>query len=343
MTSINWREIFPGKWSIIIFILYMALFVNQGILVTWSQHDKEYNYNTVLVVLMTEVLKLIISTLLYLKDNQLSSLLSEISKNRKVLVLYMVPSSLYCLYNNLTFLNLAKFDPTTYFLLLQFRVVITGLIFQVVFKKKLSVKQWVSLIILTIGCMVKHLNLNFNKSALETSFTLNIDVILIFVQTICSCLAGVYNEYLLKGEGANVDMFLQNMFMYFDSILCNVAFLVLQGDFKHVFDNAGSSIFFEPKVILIMFNNAGIGIVTSFFLKNLNSIVKSFASALELVFTAILCWLLFNIPIYLNTILAIAIVSYAIILYSQNPIQNVKTRLHENLNEEQCNLKDNVV
>lgn len=164
-----------------------------------------------------------------------------------------------------------------------------------------------------------------------------------FFQTICSCLAGVYNEYLLKGEGANVDMFLQNMFMYFDSILCNVAFLFLQGDFAHVFDNAVSSIFFEPKVILVMFNNASIGIVTSFFLKNLNSIVKSFASALELVFTAILCWLLFNIPIHLNTVLAIAIVSYAIVLYSQNPIQNVKTRLHEGSSEEECSLKDNVV
>lgn len=343
MVSINWREIFPGKWSLIIFILYMSLFVNQGILVTWSQHEKEYDYNTVLVVLMTEVLKLIISTLLYLKENQLSSLLKEISKHRKVLLLYMVPSSLYCLYNNLTFLNLSKFDPTTYFLLLQFRVVITGLIFQVVFKKKLSVKQWISLVILTIGCMVKHLNLSFDNSIVDTSFKFNIDVILIFVQTICSCLAGVYNEYLLKGEGANVDMFLQNMFMYFDSILCNVAFLFLQGDFAHVFDNAVSSIFFEPKVILVMFNNASIGIVTSFFLKNLNSIVKSFASALELVFTAILCWLLFNIPIHLNTVLAIAIVSYAIVLYSQNPIQNVKTRLHEGSSEEECSLKDNVV
>lgn len=44
---------------------------------------------------------------------------------------YMVPSALYCVYNNLMFVNLARFDPTTYYLLLQFRVVITGVIFQV--------------------------------------------------------------------------------------------------------------------------------------------------------------------------------------------------------------------
>ena len=47
--------------------------------------------------------------------------------------LYFVPSFLYCLYNNLAFVNLSAYDPTTYFLLLQFRVVVTGVIFQVIF------------------------------------------------------------------------------------------------------------------------------------------------------------------------------------------------------------------
>lgn len=30
MGTINWGELFPGRWSPIIFISYMALFVNQG-------------------------------------------------------------------------------------------------------------------------------------------------------------------------------------------------------------------------------------------------------------------------------------------------------------------------
>ena len=48
-----------------------------------------------------------------------------------VLLLYIVPAFMYCLYNNLAFVNLANYDPTTYYLLLQFRVVVTGVIFQV--------------------------------------------------------------------------------------------------------------------------------------------------------------------------------------------------------------------
>jgi hypothetical protein len=47
------------------------------------------------------------------------------------MMLYFIPAFLYCLYNNLAFVSLSAFDPTTYYLLLQFRVVVTGIVFQV--------------------------------------------------------------------------------------------------------------------------------------------------------------------------------------------------------------------
>jgi predicted membrane protein len=74
----------------------------------------------------------------------------------------------------------------------------------------------------------------------------------------------------------------------------------------------------------VVLNNAAIGIVTSFFLSQLNSILKTFASALELLFTAVLCYLIFGIPIYLNTIISIFVVSLAIWVYSRNPVDNRK-------------------
>ncbi|XP_066590926.1 UDP-galactose transporter senju isoform X1 [Prorops nasuta] len=329
MGSTNWGELFPGRWSFVIFITYMALFVNQGIIVTWSQTKGHYEYNTVIVVLATEILKLIVSAILYCYKNKPVELAHEIIHHKNVLLLYMIPSILYCLYNNLAFVNLAEFDPTTYYILLQFRVVVTGIIFQLVFKKYLSMKQWISLFILTIGCMVKHIHISQNSENFETNFHININIIFIVIQVICSCLAGVYNEYLLKGKGANINIFLQNIFMYFDSIICNIiAFVILinvPNSFAIQFNNNNHhSIFTQPKIILIMINNAAVGIITSFFLKNLNSILKTFASALELVFTAILCWIIFHIPIYSNTIISIAMVSYAVVLYSQNPVINIK-------------------
>lgn len=126
------------------------IFFCLGILVTASQGSKnEYDYNIVSVVLMTEFFKLLTSVGLYCKEyvsiywvshhfktgsyfsNSPRTLVKDIYKDRKVLYLYFVPAFLYCLYNNLSFLNLSTFDPTTYYLLLQLRVVVTAILFQV--------------------------------------------------------------------------------------------------------------------------------------------------------------------------------------------------------------------
>jgi len=334
MGNIHWAELFPTRLSGCIFVGYIFLFVAQGILVTASKDDNNsYSYNTVTVVLLTEALKLVVSSCLYCRENSLPSLLQNVVKDCKVLLLYFVPAFLYCLYNNLAFYNLAAFDPTTYFLLLQLRVVITGVLFQFIFHKQLSRKQWFSLVLLTFGCMIKQVNLTkFFDQAESTksviSIDLNFNLVFLLVQTICSCLAGVYNEYLLKKTGPNINIYVQNVFMYLDSIICNLAILMMQGQFFVAFSATSLKQVLHFKVLIIMVNNCAVGIVTSFFLKHMNSILKTFASSLELVFTAVLSYVFFAIPIYLNTFVAITIVSLAVYLYSCNPVSPVLPIVH---------------
>ena len=155
------------------------------------------------------------------------------------------------------------------------------------------------------------------------SFHVGSGLFFILLQVFCSCFAGVYNEYLLKDKGFNVHLMLQNAFMYIDSIVCNIVVLGVSGDLGTAFKSDSIKSVLTINVIAIMFNNAAIGIVTSLFLKSLNSILKTFASALELMFTAVLCWVIFNIPVDMYTIIAITIVSAAVILYSRNPVVNL--------------------
>lgn len=166
-------------------------------------------------------------------------------------------------------------------------------------------------------------NDNFNVSNKNmTGFDLSINAVFILIQTVCSCLAGVYNEYLLKNQGSEINIYIQNVYMYIDSIICNAIILLLRGELFSAFTLVNLSAVFKFNVIVIMINNCAIGIVTSFFLKYMNSILKTFASALELMFTAILSYFLFSIPIYINTVLAIFIVSTAVLIYSQHPVVN---------------------
>lgn len=189
------------------------------------------------------------------------------------------------------------------------------------------------------------------------------------MQICCSVFAGVYNEYLIKHIAGNeVDIMIQNVFMYLDSILCNLVVLGFRSELGTAFNSTSLSSIFQISVIAIIVNNSLVGIVTSLFLKvtisgpsvvvlhlcfltdfisvnsyfysipqNLNSIIKAFASAIELVFTAILSFFLLGIPIYWNTIVAVGIVSYAVVLYAQNPLKTAGSNSNNEKKESQKN------
>lgn len=195
------------------------------------------------------------------------------------------------------------------------------------------------MILLTMGCVVKQLSFQNPKSfGLTLAFQSNL--VLILVQVVCACFASVYNEYLLKGKEGNVPFYMQNVFMYADSIVCNIAALQYTGTLNTAFTKTSMESIFQIKVLAVIVNNASIGIVTALFLRSLNSILKTFASAVEPMFTAILCWFIFGIPVNVFTFIAIAIVFYAIMLYSRNPVENTPSTEHGNNNKTNGPLKE---
>lgn len=65
----------------------------------------------------------------------------------------------------------------------------------------------------------------------------------------CSCLAGVYNELLLKStDTENCNIYIQNVFMYVDSIICNLALLMWQGEVRVLWDVSALSQLLHLKV-----------------------------------------------------------------------------------------------
>lgn len=355
LTDDNNDRLFPTKTSFVIFLSYISLFVNQGLLVTAVQRSQIPGFNAIVVVLLTELVKLLICVTLHItrSHGNFSSLFKDIRKNHMLLLLYLVPSFLYCLYNNLTYINLELFDLTTYYCLMQFRIVLTAIIYQILFRRRLTGTQWLSLVILTVGCLLKEYGLydNMSKHQDQVGNTQNMTImsqtekkdevnpmikfawlsLLLLLQMFCSCFAGVYNEFLLKDSSTakNADVILQNIFMYLDSIFCNIiVYFLASNPVKNkeqpvqtigvitVLHNLMTS----PLAITLIINNALSGLVASFFLKSLNSILKTFASALELFAVAFLAWILFDNSIDVYTIIALLLVSAAMIVYSKNPV-----------------------
>lgn len=134
--------------------------------------------------------------------------------------------------------------------------------------------------------------------------------------------AGIYTEYLLKGKKEDVNIWIQNIYMYVHSIFWNFVFAVVAANFldDHFWKTEES--IFQPKVLAIVFNYLCFGIVTSIFLKMLNSIVKSFAIAIEMVLMPVLGHFLFGVPVSVSTVLSIVLVIIAVQIYSRNPVSN---------------------
>lgn len=360
-------SLFPHRGSFVIFCSYICLFVSSGLLIQVVQKSQIKGFNSIVVVLLTELLKLLICVGVYLvrPGGSLTNLFHDLKKNSRLVLLYLVPAFLYSLYNNLTFINLELFDLTTYHCLMQFRTVVTAVIYQVLFRRKLSFIQWLSLLILTFGCLVKeyslyenlsrehlhpsnlslsssnntkhlriqHSNENLDdtrQSSIESLLTFARLTFLLLLQMFCSCFAGVFTEFLLKDASTAIhaDVFLQNMFMYFDSIFCNIFVYKLslnsKGNKNQDQEIGMSTIVYalltNGLTVFLIVNNALSGLMASFFLKSLNSILKTFASSLELFAVAYLAWLLFDDKVDLYTIAALILVSLALFLYSRSPV-----------------------
>ena len=124
--------------------------------------------------------------------------------------------------------------------------------------------------------------------------------------------------------------------MYLDSIICGFGYMYFNGTFSDAISGEGLAALKQPIVLAIILNNTIAGIVTAILLKKLNSILKQFGASLEIIFTAILVWILFGKAITGYTFLAIIIVCTSIYIYSTSPIENptAKSNAPESLGQD---------
>jgi hypothetical protein len=125
-----------------IFAGYVLLWVASHVLVYASRRGGAPTYNATSVVLITEVVKLGLALGLYCtydvdvaRGSRMGAawrqLVAHVTTAPDLPFRYAAPALLYCIYNNLVYTNLAAFDPGTYNVLMQLRIVFTGLLYQV--------------------------------------------------------------------------------------------------------------------------------------------------------------------------------------------------------------------
>ena len=146
---------------------------------------------------------------------------------------------------------------------------------------------------------------------------------LVLLQVLCSSLAGVYTERLLKGEaldkacsGATPAVSLQNAALYVWTIACNTGWMWYNGTIGDATRPSNLRVLASPMVLTVIFVSSTGGIVTGYFLKHLDAIRRTIASAIEVFICVLAAWLLFGVPLTAATIIAAGLVGTGVCLYS---------------------------
>eukprot|EP00993_Chasmostoma_nieuportense_P001750 NODE_2602_length_1139_cov_39.880435_g2482_i0.p1 GENE.NODE_2602_length_1139_cov_39.880435_g2482_i0~~NODE_2602_length_1139_cov_39.880435_g2482_i0.p1 ORF type:complete len:360 (-),score=113.19 NODE_2602_length_1139_cov_39.880435_g2482_i0:58-1104(-) len=316
-----------------VFLLYMGLWSALRLFVYSSKHNPNAPaYNSTSLLIFVCLAKLMMALGMFLRaDGGFGEFLTQCKLNGPLFMRYALPALSYVFYDNLTFVNLSLFDPVAYVLLMQLRLVATGLIWSVMFGKGLNRNQWVALALITVGCVVKESGRWWEAGAQAHVGTPGMGkvaawlfgMVMILLQICCGVFSSVFNEVLLKKQNS-ASINTQNCFMYTHSFLFNLLALVLRQELRSALSPDQLRHIFSPYVLPAGLIMASIGIVTSLFIKHLDSVRKSIASALEIFVDALFSFLLFGIPVGLATAIATFMVAGGVYYYAQ-PVEEDKS------------------
>lgn len=285
----------------------------QPILVYMSKVDGGFKFSPISVNFLTEVAKVIFAVVMLLLQarNQkvgekpllsVSTFLQAARNN----VLLAVPALLYAINNYLKFTMQLYFNPATVKMLSNMKVLVIAVLLKMIMKRRFSIIQWEALALLLIGISVNQLrSLPEGTTATGLPVATGAYICTLIFVTIPS-LASVYNEYALKSQ-YETSIYLQNLFLYgygaifnFLGILGTVivkgpsSFDILQGHSK--------------ATMLLIANNAAQGILSSFFFKYADTILKKYSSTVATIFTGVASAALFGHTLTVNFLLGISIV-----------------------------------
>ncbi|KAJ6825077.1 CMP-sialic acid transporter 4-like [Iris pallida] len=290
-----------------------ALVGFQPILVYMSKVDGKFKFSPISVNFLTEAAKVLfaIAMLLFQARRQKvgeKPLLSfhtfkQAARNN---VLLAVPAFLYAINNYLKFIMQLYFNPATVKMLSNLKVLVIAVLLKMIMRRRFSIIQWEALALLLIGISVNQL-----RSLPEGNTALGLPVAtgayiytLIFVSV--PSMASVFNEYAMKSQ-FDTSIYLQNIFLYGYGAIFNLLAIIGIALFK------GPSSFdifqgHSKATMLLIFNNAAQGILSSFFFKYADTILKKYSSTVATIFTGIASAALFGHTLTINFMLGISIV-----------------------------------
>ncbi|KAH8502367.1 hypothetical protein H0E87_013895 [Populus deltoides] len=317
----------------------------QPILVYMSKVDGKFKFSPLGVNFLTEAAKVLFAIVMLLfQDIMLELQLGEASESggeallsistfvqaARNNVLLAVPALLYAINNYLKFIMQLYFNPATVKMLSNLKVLVIAVLLKIVMRRRFSVIQWEALALLLIGISVNQLrSLPEGTTAMGLPVAMGAYIYTLIFVTVPS-MASVFNEYALKSQ-YDTSIYLQNLFLYGYGAIFN--FLAILG--TAMVKGPGSFNILEghsKATMLLIFNNAAQGILSSFFFKYADTILKKYSSTVATIFTGIASAALFGHTLTINFMLGISIVFISMHQFF-SPLAKVKDEQQNEMTE----------
>ncbi|KAG5574713.1 hypothetical protein H5410_054847 [Solanum commersonii] len=286
-------------------LILTVLTSSQSILIVWSKGAGKYEYSVTTANFLVEALKCALSLVALLRiwrkdgvtdDNRLSTTWDEVK-------VYPIPAALYLYY------IFAYVDAPGYQILKNLNIISTGILYQIILKRKLTEIQWAAFILLCAGCTTAQLNPS-SDHVLQAPLQ---GWVMAIVMALLSGFAGVYTEAIIKKRPSrNINV--QNFWLYVFGMIFN-AFAIMTQDFDAVM-NDGFFHGYSLITVLMILNHALSGIAVSMVMKYADNIVKVYSTSVAMLLTAVVSVFLFGFHLSLAFFLGSTVVSVAIYLHS---------------------------
>ncbi|OIT30530.1 CMP-sialic acid transporter 2 [Nicotiana tabacum] len=292
-------------------LILTVLTSSQSILIVWSKRAGKYEYSVTTANFLVEALKCALSLAALVRiwrkdgvtdDNRLSTTWDEVK-------VYPIPAALYLVKNLLQYYIFAYVDAPGYQILKNLNIISTGVLYQIILKRKLTEIQWAAFILLCAGCTTAQLNPS-SDHVLQTPLQ---GWVMAIVMALLSGFAGVYTEAIIKKRPSrNINV--QNFWLYVFGMIFN-AFAIMTQDFDAVM-NDGFFHGYTLITVLMILNHALSGIAVSMVMKYADNIVKVYSTSVAMLLTAVVSVFLFGFHLSLAFFLGSTVVSVAIYLHS---------------------------
>ncbi|CAH1274280.1 SLC35A1 [Branchiostoma lanceolatum] len=288
------------------------------VLMRYTRTVEGVRYYSTTTVFVTECAKMFFTLCILLKEHKgsIRKVSQELKGNivgKPMEMLKMsVPSIVYAIQNNMTFIGLSNLDAATYQVTYQMKIPCTALLSVMMLGRSLSSMQWIAVFVLTGGViLVQGIGGEAVSHTTGTEGNYVVGLTALTIAVFCSGFAGVYFEKLLKGS--DTSLWVRNVQMYSWGMLS--AFLgVVMHDYQNVREN-GFLYGYTPLVWLVVLLGSGGGIYTSIVVKYTDNIMKGFAAAAAIVLSTIASIMFMGLVVGWMFVMGASLVIAAIFLY----------------------------